>query len=49
MNWYEKVKRYYDLGHYTKEQVKVFVKTKKITEEEYKEITREEYMIKKIK
>lgn len=44
MNWFEKVKRYYDNKLYTKEQVKVFVKTNKITVEEYKEITKEDYV-----
>ncbi len=39
MNWFEKVKRYYDMGKYTVEQVKVFVQTGKITEEEFKIIT----------
>ena len=35
MNWFEKVKRYYDLGCYTDEQVYRFVTAGKITEEEY--------------
>ena len=39
MNWFEKVKRYYDMGKYTNEQAKVFVKGKKITEQEYELIT----------
>ena len=39
MNWFEKVKRYYDMGKYTNEQMKVFVKGNKITAEQYKEIT----------
>lgn len=43
MNWFEKVKRYYDMGKYTNKQVKVFVKGKKITEQEYEVITGEEY------
>ena len=43
MNWFEKVKRYYDMGKYTNEQVKVFVKGKKITEKEYELITGEKY------
>lgn len=45
MNWFEKVRRYYDMGKYTNEQVKVFVQTDKITEEEYKEITGMEYKV----
>lgn len=44
MNWFEKVKRYYENGYYTKEQVKVFVRTGKITEVQYKEITGEDYV-----
>ena len=43
MNWFEKVKRYYDMGKYTNEQVKVFVQGKKITEQEYELITGEKY------
>lgn len=37
------VKRYYDKGIYTKENVKVFVRAKKITVEQYKEITGDTY------
>ena len=37
------VKRYYDKGYYTKENVATFVKAGKITPEEYKEITGEDY------
>lgn len=40
---YKIVKRYYDRGIYTKENVATFVRVKKITEEEYKQITGEEY------
>lgn len=36
---YNSIKRYYDQGRYTDEQVKVFVKAKWITAEEYKTIT----------
>lgn len=43
MNWFEKIKRYYDLGKYTVKQVKVFVVTGKITEEEFTQITGQEY------
>lgn len=43
MNWFEKVKRYYDMGKYTVEEVKVFVVTGKITEEEFTQITGQEY------
>lgn len=44
MNWFEKVERYYMMGKYTNEQVKVFVKGGKITEEDYKKITGEDYI-----
>lgn len=44
MNWFEKVKRYYDKGMYTNDQVKVFVLSGKITELQYKEITGEDYI-----
>lgn len=37
------VKRYYDKGIYTKENVKVFVRARKITAEQYKEITGDTY------
>ena len=38
------VKRYYDKGYYTKENVATFVKARKITAEQYKEITGEDYV-----
>lgn len=44
MNWFEKVERYYKAGYYTNDQVKIFVVSKKITEEEYKSITGENYI-----
>ncbi|WP_195940970.1 XkdX family protein [Romboutsia sp. 1001713B170131_170501_G6] len=44
IDWFEKVKRYYDKKKYTKEEVKMFVISGKITEEEYKEITGEDYI-----
>lgn len=37
------VKRYYDKGYYSKDNVKLFVKTGDITKEQYKEITGEDY------
>ena len=43
MNWFLTAKRYYDKGFYTNEQVKVFVAAGKITVEQYKEITGEDY------
>lgn len=45
MNWFEKVKRYYDMGKYTNEQMKIFVKGNRITEEEYEIITGEKYEV----
>ena len=45
MNWFEKVKRYYDMGKYTVEEVKVFVVTGKITEEEFAQITGQDYIV----
>ena len=44
MNWFEKVERYYKAGYYKNEQVKIFVASNKITEEQYKEITGEDYI-----
>lgn len=40
---YNTVKRYYDKGIYSKEDVAVFVKAGKITAEEYEMITGDEY------
>ena len=37
------IKRYYDKGIYTKENVATFVKAGKITAEQYQEITGEQY------
>lgn len=45
MNWFEKINRYYKIGKYTNEQVGIFVQTDKITQEEYKEITGEDYLL----
>lgn len=44
MNWYATVKKYYDSGRYTKEQVAVFVASGKITAEEYETITGDPYV-----
>lgn len=38
MDWYALVKRYYDAGRYTAEQVQVFVTAGKITPEQAAEI-----------
>lgn len=43
MDWFEKVQRYYNKGYYDKDDVKVFVKAKKITAEQFKEITGVDY------
>lgn len=40
---FEKVKKFYDMGLYTKAQVAQFAKKGKLTEEEYKAITGEKY------
>ena len=45
MNWFERIKNYYDKGLWTKEQVKVSVEKGKITAIEYKEIVGENYII----
>ena len=39
------IKRYYDKGVYTKENIATFVKAGKITAEQYQEITGEQYEI----
>lgn len=41
---YNSIKKYYDMGKYTDEQMKIFVKAEWITEEQYKEITGIEYV-----
>ena len=41
---YKIVKRYFDTGIYTAENVAVFVKAGKITAEQYKEITGVDYV-----
>jgi uncharacterized XkdX family phage protein len=38
MDWYALVKRYYDAGRYTAEQLQVFVTAGKITAAQVKEI-----------
>ena len=43
MDWFATVKGYYDAGFYTKDQVKVFVVKGKITTDQYKTITGEDY------
>ena len=40
---FEKVKKFYDMGLYTKEQVAQFVEKGKLTPEEYEQITGEVY------
>ncbi len=40
---FEKVKKYYDMGIYTKKHVADFVKKGKLTPAQYKEITGEDY------
>lgn len=44
MNWFKMVNEYYIAGHYAKEDVAKFVKFRKITAEQYKEITGDEYV-----
>lgn len=43
MDWFEKVQRYYNKGYYDEDDVRVFVKAKKITAEQFKEITGVDY------
>lgn len=42
--YYKTVKRYYDKGYYTNEDVALFVRAGKITAEEYEMITGEPYV-----
>ena len=41
--WYDAIKRYYGLGCYTNENMRVFVKAERITKEQYKTIVGEDY------
>ena len=43
--WYEKIKGWYEAGYWTKLMVKNAVVKEKITGDEYKEITGEDYII----
>lgn len=43
MKWFDRINRFYNRNLWTKEQVAEAVEYGKITEEEYKEITGEEY------
>lgn len=45
MNWFEMIKKYYDNQLWTIDQVKVSVEKNKITKEEFKQITGEDYII----
>lgn len=40
---FDKIKKYYDRGFYTAEQVADFVKRGKLTKSQYEEITGEKY------
>lgn len=42
--WYERIKRFHDAGLWTVEMVAEGVRCRKITEEEFKTITGEEYV-----
>jgi len=43
--WFNSVKRYYDMGIYTKDNVALFVRANMITSIDYKTITGEEYVV----
>ena len=43
MDYFKLVKRYYSAGYYDKADVAIFVQYNKITTDQYKEITGEEY------
>ncbi len=42
-NWFDRIKKYYDAGLWTEKMVGNAVVKKKITVEQYKEITGEDY------
>ncbi|MGM9924781.1 MAG: XkdX family protein [Bacillus sp. (in: firmicutes)] len=44
MDWFGMIKRYHEKGWWTTDMVKLAVVMKKITEEEFKEITGEDYV-----
>jgi len=44
LDWYTIVKRHYDAGRYSKEDVAVFVRAGKITPAQYEQITGEPYV-----
>ena len=43
MDWYSKIKRFFEGGYWTKQMAAAAVEKGKITEAEYKEITGEDY------
>ena len=43
MDWYAKIKSFYDRKLWSAEQVKIAVEKEKITQEQYKEITGTDY------
>ena len=43
MSWFDRIKKYYDAGLWTGKMVGNAVAKKKITTEQYKEITGEDY------
>ena len=44
MDWYKTVGYYYKAGYYTVAQVKIFVAKGKITSNQFKEITGQDYV-----
>lgn len=44
MDWFRYIRMYYKMGYWTKDMVKVAVVANKITPEQYKEITGDEYV-----
>jgi uncharacterized XkdX family phage protein len=43
-DWFKYIKKYYDEGIYTKDDVKVFVAQGYITADQYKQITGDDYV-----
>ncbi|MGG3801806.1 XkdX family protein [Metabacillus fastidiosus] len=43
-DWYPVIKDYYNLGFYNNDTMKIFVGAKYITPEQYKEITKNDYV-----
>lgn len=44
INWFKRISEHYENGRYDNSEVKIFVECGKITPDEYKKITGEDYI-----